>query len=647
MASMIVWSTAACNRTPGPATEEVVPTPMPELVVTEVYGLANADEQDTGWAGELFERIKDDIGAGLSPKDFDKSTMIAVPAGDAVYGCVAPPRDPHGCMPLHNAKLGPFLIDATEVTAGEYQECVDAHECLPRLPNPHVKESDTPNYPALVTYKQAERYCRWAGKRLPSEHEWERAARGPDGRHYPWGEEAPDSKHANICDKDCEFDWADKSWNDGYPHTAPVRSFAPGNTPEGAWQMAGNVKEWVRSGEFVPNMEPAPPGAYVARGASWYSDQPELEAFYRQEWVPGIRLDDKGFRCAVTEGSDPLASNGALVTQKTATSAPESPPTGEEKKPPASVDKAALDTRANVFGLPEPTPQTPPWQVDLYEHIKDDIDWNLAKKAPDESEMVKFSAGEATFGFAFPPRDIENCLPDHKAYLGAFWIDKTEVTNAEYKKCVDEQQCLPVLPNPHIHNYEDPAYPALMTYKQAERYCRWAGKRLPTEHEWERAARGTDGRRYAWGKEPPTPKRANICGAECDFAWHDMEWDDGEPHMGPAVSFASGRTPEGLWHMSDNLKEWVETAHPMREGDTGEYHYIARGASWYSDAQELDAFYRQVWIPGVRIDDKGVRCAATVGDDPQAAAEFRVTVEPSATGEAPEYAEPAAKATEE
>ncbi|MCB1155690.1 hypothetical protein KDL45_18665, partial [bacterium] len=82
-----------------------------------------------------------------------------------------------------------------------------------------------------------------------------------------------------------------------------------------------------------------------------------------------------------------------------------------------------------------------------------------------------------------------------------------------------------------------------------------------------------------------------------------------------------------------------------REGEDGEFHFIARGASWYSDAQELDAFYRQAWLPGVRTDDKGVRCAATVGGDPRSAAEFRITVAPSSTGEAPEYVEPTATAT--
>lgn len=182
----------------------------------------------------------------------DGSAMVAVPAGEFRMGCDVANAEVYGCSakdtPLHKVWLDGFSIDKYEVTNAQYRACVEAGECRPprktvSLQRERYFDSEQFNdFPVLyVSHWDAQDYCGWRGKRLPSEAEWEKAARGPiDTRIFPWGNEFPDCTRANFTedfyDDDIYFCGGD---------TMAVGSHPAGASPYGAMDMAGNVFEWV------------------------------------------------------------------------------------------------------------------------------------------------------------------------------------------------------------------------------------------------------------------------------------------------------------------------------------------------------------------------------------------------------------------
>ena len=243
------------------------------------------------WANRLAEKIARDPGY-KAKRDVDLSDMVLIPAGPAIVGCQDPCPDDH--LPRQVVDIPAFYIDRLPVTIAQYKQCVAEKMCLPLLNNDDIDNFALPDAPATLDFHQAERYCRRQGKRLPREFEWEKAARGTDGRRYPWGNQPPDSTRGNICDVNCTFSWADQSINDGYKHFAPVGSFPAGASPYGLLDAEGNIKEWV-DGERAPGVEA------IAKGSSWYSPPLQMAVYTRQQWRPGVRTDDKGVRCAFSK----------------------------------------------------------------------------------------------------------------------------------------------------------------------------------------------------------------------------------------------------------------------------------------------------------------------------------------------------------
>ena len=217
--------------------------------------------------------------------------------------------------PQHTVYMGSFWIDQTEVTVRQYNLCIDAGQCsitaFPSadVPSDYYENSMYADYPAVdITWQGARAYCAWAGKRLPTETEWEKAARGTDGIIYPWGNNAQTGNTGNYCDRNCDLDWKDTSTNDGYLYRSPVGNYPVGASPYGALDMAGNVWEWVADwygDTYYTSMtsnDPQGPGTgseRVVRGGGWGSTLTNLRTAKRFHRQPNIWFGDVGFRCAI------------------------------------------------------------------------------------------------------------------------------------------------------------------------------------------------------------------------------------------------------------------------------------------------------------------------------------------------------------
>lgn len=231
----------------------------------------------------------------ISPRD--AMVMVHVPAGKFRMGSDDFDDDE---KPAHTVFLDAFYIDRTEVTNAMYSRCVLAGSCQP----PESADSSThvdyynnlyyASYPVInVNWEQANTYCLWAGRRLPTEAEWEKAARGLDGRTYPWGNENPSASLLNF--------------RENVGDTTEVGNYPAGVSPNGALDMSGNVWEWVADWydasyyAHSPQANPLGPasGTYrIIRGGSWVHVEEYMTTFYRYETDPSNRFSDVGFRCA-------------------------------------------------------------------------------------------------------------------------------------------------------------------------------------------------------------------------------------------------------------------------------------------------------------------------------------------------------------
>jgi len=224
----------------------------------------------------------------------DGMTQVFVPAGDFQMGTNE--RNAQKNRPVHAVTLSAFWVDQTEVTNAMYAQCIEAGACPHPggAANPFFGKSKYANHPVVyVTWNAADRYCRWAKRRLPTEAEWEKAARGADGRAYPWGNDPPDESRANF------------DLNLGAP--LPADRYPLGASPYGALNMAGNVREWVADWFHQyyylvapPENPQGPPGGEhkSLRGGSYLDGANEIRAFSRFDHEPLSGGINRGFRCA-------------------------------------------------------------------------------------------------------------------------------------------------------------------------------------------------------------------------------------------------------------------------------------------------------------------------------------------------------------
>jgi len=240
---------------------------------------------------------------------------------------------------------------------------------------------------------------------------------------------------------------------------------------------------------------------------------------------------------------------------------------------------------------------------DTFAREKAPLDWLTIKPTPSDSE------------------------PAHRVYLDAFWIDQTEVSIGQYKKCVEAGRCLEVAPQKGWNAdrywpiYNDPAFEnhpvAYVNWEMADTYCKWAGRRLPTEAEWEKAARGTDGRMFPWGNFHTLEQSGNLplgCGdstvdATSPYGAPNMDLPSCSPRIYTYPEFVEtvevdkypeGASPYGVLNMGGNLSEWVadwyaaayysiSPASNPKGPETGTAHAI-RGANFMSNANNGELF---------------------------------------------------------
>jgi len=210
-------------------------------------------------------------------------------------------------QPQHVVQLSSFWLDATEVTSGQYDGCVDAGICE-EISCEDTGDVDRDNLPAIcVNWHQAAAYCQWIGARLPTEAEWEYGARGVDDRRYPWGDDIEGSR-LNYCDANCDLPKRNDAVDDGYSQTAPVGSYPEGASWIGALDMSGNVWEWTADwfGEYSSERQtdPAGPdtgGRKVVRGGSWHTSADHARSALRTYSDPELSSNHVGFRCAMSD----------------------------------------------------------------------------------------------------------------------------------------------------------------------------------------------------------------------------------------------------------------------------------------------------------------------------------------------------------
>jgi formylglycine-generating enzyme required for sulfatase activity len=253
--------------------------------------------------------------------------MTRIEEATFLMGSAEGAETPTDETPLHSESVEAFCLDNTEVTVAAYAACTS---CAPAprtveleglTPNARAFESsfcngdDAPDHPInCIDWQRARAYCAAQGKRLPTEAEWELAARGGDGRTYPWGNEEPGAERLNACGAECsrmlstrrravgKDDWpALHDGDDAAPATAPVGSYPAGASPFGVLDLAGNVWEWTDSAYCPYGAAECGDSRRVLRGGGWDTvDGSDLRGARRYPGATSARGRGIGFRCAAS-----------------------------------------------------------------------------------------------------------------------------------------------------------------------------------------------------------------------------------------------------------------------------------------------------------------------------------------------------------
>ena len=483
-----------------------------------------------------------------------RPTLITIPAGSFTMGsdprAAAPPFANE--RPQQRVELPAFRISRVPITNAHYQHFVAAT----RHPAPgHWRDGQPPagteQFPVTyVSWEDAQAFCAWAGVRLPSEAEWEKAARSEDGRWWPWGDTLPDVAR-------CHFNGQAQGIAPAAQSVMPVGQLTPGASAYGVLDMAGNVWEWTSS-LYRPypyratdgREEATTRGSRVARGGSYNHDLRQIRCAARDGIAAGVRDVYLGFR---------VVANAAAT---------------------APVCALALD-------------------------------W------------VTIPAGPFLMGSEARPRHLNHAsavlpseIPQHSVPVAEFRLAQTPVTNADYGAFVQATG----YPAP-AHWFTGAVPQALaqhpvthVDWDDAQAFCAWAGVRLPTEAEWEKAARGPrpasgTARSYPWGDAPPNAKRLNY------------RRTGKRTTTTPVDHYPHGASAYGVLDMAGNVWEWVSSAYAPypyqaadgREDPQARVQRVLRGGSFLSpSAAFVRCAMRSLSYPTRRREHIGFRVAQSI-----------------------------------
>ena len=423
-------------------------------------------------------------------------------------------------------------------------------------------------YPVVhVSWNDAVAYCEWAGARLPTEAEWEKAARSGDGRLFPWGN---NDESTYICSTATYYCKTTGAIN-------PVGRYALGASPYGALDMSGNVAEWVWDfyADDYHNTSSSrnPTGSnegdtHIFRGSEGAPSGLSTDIVTRSDGYPDEASQLLGFRCA---SSGPDLSSIAPKLTSTAQAAPTATATTTPSVTPPSTRVISVGTIEKVF--------IPP--------------------------------GEFTMGSESGEIDER---PQHQVFVDGFYIDRHETTNAMYELCVHAGYCAPprdASSSTRSHYFGNPAYdnhPVIhVTWHMAQDYCEWRQERLPTEAEWEKAARGTEARHFPWN---------NDIEPNCDLLNY-KSCDVGDTL--PVKSFFENTNTYGIYDMAGNVWEWVGSIYSDypynptdgREDLNIEANRVFRGGSWSSPTERVTTTFRSWDDPNNAYNFLGFRCASS------------------------------------
>ncbi len=280
------------------ASPDMVAQAEDTLDIVNKLGLDDEQQAIYRQLQEKFQQRHDRSNGKTASVPLLDRSMVLVPGGEFTMGSFGGDPDE---QPVHKVYVGAFFMDKHQVTVSQYARFLEsAHQESPPEWTVMNKPQNQTRPIANVDWAEADAYCKWAGKRLSTEAEWEKAARGTDGRVYPWGNEPPTRFHANS---------RKEIWSN---HSAltPVGTFEEGKSPYGIYDMAGNVWEWVSDWydqeyyQLSPPQNPSGPrrGSHkVVRGGAWGSNGiADLRSSDREIHVPSFRGFGTGFRCAQT-----------------------------------------------------------------------------------------------------------------------------------------------------------------------------------------------------------------------------------------------------------------------------------------------------------------------------------------------------------